>query len=63
MTLVISDSGQPFDPTAQPDADVSQSIENRQVGGLGIYLVRSIMDNVSYERNGGKNILSMTKNI
>ena len=63
LSFVISDSGQPFDPTAQPDADVSQSIENRQVGGLGIYLVRSIMDNVSYERNGGKNILSMTKNI
>ena len=63
LSFVISDSGQPFDPTAQPDADVSQSIENRQVGGLGIYLVRSIMDSVSYERNGGKNILSMTKNI
>jgi len=63
LSFVISDSGQAFDPTAQPDADVSQSIENRQVGGLGIYLVRSIMDNVSYERNGGKNILSMTKNI
>ena len=63
LSFVISDSGQPFDPTALPDADVSQSIENRQVGGLGIYLVRSIMDSVSYERNGGKNILSMTKNI
>ena len=63
LSFVISDSGQAFDPTAQPDADVSQSIENRQVGGLGIYLVRSIMDSVSYERNGGKNILSMTKTI
>ena len=63
LSFVISDSGQPFDPTAQPDADVSQSVKERQVGGLGIYLVRSIMDNVSYERNGGKNILSMTKNI
>ena len=63
LSFVISDSGQPFDPTAQPDADISQGVEERQVGGLGIYLVRNIMDSVSYERNGGKNILSMTKNI
>ena len=63
LSFVISDSGQPFDPTAQPDADVTIGVEERQVGGLGIYLVRSIMDSVSYERDGGKNILSMTKNI
>ena len=63
LSFVISDSGQSFDPTAQPEADTSLDVEERQVGGLGIYLVRSIMDNVSYERNGGKNILSMTKNI
>ena len=63
LSFVVSDSGKAFDPTAQPDADVSLSAENRQVGGLGIYLVRSIMDSVSYERNGGKNILTMTKNL
>ncbi len=63
LSFVISDSGKAFDPTAQPDADVSLSAENRQVGGLGIYLVRNIMDSVSYERKNGKNILTMTKNI
>ena len=63
LSFVISDSGKPFDPTAQPDADISLSAENRQVGGLGIYLVRNIMDSVSYESNNGKNILTMTKNI
>ena len=63
LSFVVSDSGKAFDPTAQPDADISLSAENRQVGGLGIYLVRSIMDSVSYERSGGKNILTMTKNI
>ena len=63
LSFIVSDSGTAFDPTAQPDADTSLSAENRQVGGLGIYLVRSIMDSVSYERNGGKNILTMTKNI
>ena len=61
LSFVVSDSGKAFDPTAQPDADISLSAENRQVGGLGIYLVRSIMDSVSYERSGGKNILTMTK--
>lgn len=63
LSFVISDSGVAFDPTARPDADTSLSVENRQVGGLGIYLVRSIMDNVNYERNGGKNILTMTKTL
>ena len=63
LSFVISDSGRTFDPTAQPDADISQGVEDRQVGGLGIYLVRSIMDSVTYERNEGKNVLSMTKSI
>ena len=63
LSFIISDSGRAFDPTAEPDADTTLNAEERQVGGLGIYLVRSIMDSVNYERSGGKNILSMTKNI
>lgn len=63
LSLIVSDSGQPFDPTAEPNADISLGVEDRPIGGLGIYLVRSIMDSVSYERAGGKNILTMTKNI
>ena len=63
LSFVVSDSGKAFDPTAQPDADISLSVEERQMGGLGIYLVRSIMDSVSYERSSGKNILTMTKHI
>ena len=63
LSFVISDNGQAFDPTAQPDADVTKDVKERQVGGLGIYLVRSIMDNLSYERCDGKNIFTMTKNI
>ena len=63
LTFVISDSGQPFDPTATPDADISLGVTERPIGGLGIYLVRNIMDSVSYERTDGKNILTMTKNI
>ena len=63
LSFVISDSGQPFDPTASPDADITLGVTERPIGGLGIYLVRNIMDSVSYERTDGKNILTMTKNI
>ena len=63
LKFVLSDSGKPFDPTARPDADINASLEDRQIGGLGIHLVRSIMDAVSYEYRDGRNILTMTKNI
>ena len=63
LVFTLSDSGKPFDPTARPDADISASLEDRQIGGLGIHLVRSIMDAVSYEYRGGRNILTMTKNL
>ncbi len=63
LKFIISDSGQEFDPTAAPEADITLGVEDRPIGGLGIYLVRKIMDSVSYERTDGKNILSMTKKI
>ena len=63
LTFVLSDSGKPFDPTAAPEADVTLGVEDRKIGGLGIFLVRKIMDNVRYERGDGKNILSMNLNI
>ena len=63
LSLIVSDSGIPFDPTEVPDADVSLDAENRTVGGLGIYMVRNIMDSVGYERTEGKNILTMIKKL
>ena len=63
IDFAIIDSGIPFDPTTVPEAQVDASLEDRPIGGLGIYLVRSIMDSVSYRRYEGKNILSMTKKI
>ena len=63
LDFIITDSGRPFDPTAAPEADISLGVEDRPIGGLGIYLVRNIMDTVLYERTDGKNILSMTKKI
>jgi anti-sigma regulatory factor (Ser/Thr protein kinase) len=57
----IIDSGKEFDPTLQPDADVTLSLEERPVGGLGIFLIRRIMQKVEYHRIDGKNILTMVK--
>ncbi len=64
LEFIITDSGIPFDPTQVPVADTTLGVEERPVGGLGIFLVRNIMDTVNYRRSDdGKNILSMTKNI
>ena len=63
IEFTVTDSGKPFDPTATPPADISLGLEERQVGGLGIHLVRTIMDKVCYRRENGKNILKLTKNI
>ena len=61
LEFTISDSGRPFDPTAAPEADTSLGVEERPIGGLGIYLVRKLMDSVSYEYKDGKNILRLLK--
>lgn len=64
FTLTIKDSGAPFDPTAKADADTTLSAEERPIGGLGIHLVRQLMDSLSYERtDDGKNILTMSKRV
>ena len=56
------DKGIPFDPTAAPEADTTLGVEERAIGGLGIHLVRNIMDSISYENKNGMNILTMIKN-
>ena len=61
--LVIIDSGVAFDPTVKEKADTSLSAEDRQIGGLGILLVRELMDAINYERNNVKNVLTLIKNI
>ena len=65
VSFVITDSGKPFDPTAKEEVDIDAEITDRPIGGLGIHLVRTIMDKVSYERKEEKNILTLiltTKN-
>ncbi len=63
LTFVISDKGIPFNPTLQKPADTTLSAEERQIGGLGIHLVRQLMDTVSYERRNDMNILTLSKSI
>ena len=57
----VSDNGIPFDPTVAAEPDLTADVKDRPIGGLGIFLVKRIMDKVSYSRENGKNILSMTK--
>jgi anti-sigma regulatory factor (Ser/Thr protein kinase) len=64
LTFVISDSGVPFDPTKDAKkADITLSAEDRPIGGLGVFLVKEIMDTVSYQRTDGKNVLTLTKTL
>ena len=62
VEFVISDSGTAFDPTAKDEVNIDLEVEDRQIGGLGIHLVRNIMDDIKYERKDGKNILTLYKN-
>lgn len=55
------DDGTPYDPTSQPEPDTTLSAEDREMGGLGIFLVKKIMDQVGYEYTNGQNILTMEK--
>ena len=63
IVFTINDSGTPFDPTAQTEPDITLSVEERPIGGLGIHLVRQIMDDIHYERKDDKNILTLIKKL
>ena len=63
LTASVHDTGKPFDPLSVQPPDLTASLEQRELGGLGIHLVRSLMDQVSYSREGDKNILSVRKRI
>ncbi len=61
--FIVKDSGKPFDPTSAPEADLKRNSYERRKGGLGIFLVRKVMDTVNYEYSGRYNILTLTRNI
>ena len=63
ITVQLRDWGKPFDPRAKKDADITLSAEDRDIGGLGIYMVKNSMDAVDYQREDGQNILTIRKNL
>jgi serine/threonine-protein kinase RsbW len=63
LTFVLSDKGKEFDPTAKVDADPDVNPAERDIGGMGIYIVKNIMNQVTYQRLEGKNLLTMKKSI
>ena len=65
MAVIITfiDNGVPYNPLAKADPDVTLSADERQIGGLGIFMVKKSMDDISYEYKDGQNILKIKKNI
>jgi len=63
LKFTISDWGIPFDPTANKEVDTTLSAEERPIGGLGIHLIRQMMDSINYERIDGKNVLTLRKKL
>ncbi len=63
LTFVLSDKGREFDPTMKEDIDTSTDPQDRDLGGLGIYIVKNIMNEVTYQRLEGKNLLTMKKDL
>lgn len=63
LTLTLEDDGPGFDPLSLPPPDVTASVADRAVGGLGVFLVRKLMDTVSYARVAGRNQLRLSKRL
>ena len=63
ITFRVADRGIPFDPLQKPDPDITLAVEDRPIGGLGIFIVKKTMDSVHYSYENGKNILTMIKKI
>ena len=61
LTFVLSDQGRAFDPTLKEDADMDINPAERDLGGMGIFIVKNIMNQVTYQRLEGKNLLTMKK--
>ena len=63
MTITFLDHGVPYDPLAKADPNTKLPAEERQIGGLGVFLTKKLMDDVSYEYRGGQNILTLKKKL
>ena len=62
LTVVFSDSGKQFNPLLRDDPDISLSLDEREIGGLGIFMTKKLTDKIEYEYKDGKNILITEKN-
>ena len=63
ITFRMTDKGIPFDPLKKPDPDITLSAEDREIGGLGIFIAKKTMDSLSYSYENGENVLTMIKKI
>ena len=63
VTITFIDNGVPYDPLAKADPNTTLSAEEREIGGLGIYMVKKSMDEITYEYKDGQNILAIKKNL
>ncbi len=63
IRITFEDSGIPYNPLAKADPDITLSAEDRQIGGLGIYMVKKSMNDVIYQHKDGKNILTIVKHL
>ena len=63
LTLVFEDEGKEFNPLQKEPPDLTPAVRRRKVGGLGIFLARNMVDEISYERREGKNVLTIKKNM
>jgi len=61
LEIEVEDDGRPFNPLSQPPVDVTLPLEDKPIGGLGVHLIRTLMDVVEYRRVAGHNILRMRK--
>lgn len=63
LKIVFQDGGVEFDPLSNPEPDINASLEDRQIGGLGIFLCKQMMDGIEYFYEEGKNVLTMIKKL
>ena len=63
ITFRMTDKGIPFDPLKKPDPDISLSADEREIGGLGIFITKKTMDSLTYTYENNENILTMVKKI
>ena len=61
LVVVVVDDGRPFDSSLAQEPDVNATLEERALGGLGLFLVQQMMDDVAYQRSGDRNVITLTK--